>query len=209
MIHLNMLGVQPAEPGAETLSDRPHIPLRIAEVREVKAPPVPQPLPGHLCEQCLDASAVVVVPAPWGGEMGGCDTCHQAPAVAALPILTAEEGQQTIWHTIHDPERLAPIVSPPRFPCQRGGIAACRRLQHVSALVGVIGYAGARTMRCDTILCRSPGAVHLLACGKSYPSWASDTTALKVTRSIGAWVSFLHWWCTCGGTSTPSPSETI
>jgi len=107
MIHLNMLGVQRAEPGAETLSDRPHIPLRIAEVREVKAPPVPQPLPGHLCEQCLDASAVVVVPAPWGGEMGVCDTCHQAPAVAALPILTAEEGQQTIWHTIHAPERLA------------------------------------------------------------------------------------------------------
>ena len=107
MIHLNMLGVQRAEPGAETLSDRPHIPLHIAEFRKVKAPPVHQPLPGHLCEQCLDAPAVVVVPAPWGGDMGVCNTCHQAPAVAALPILTAEEGQQTIWHTIRDPERLA------------------------------------------------------------------------------------------------------
>lgn len=28
---------------------------------------------------------------------------------------------------------------------------------------------------------------------KPYPSWASEATALKVTRSIGAWVSFLHW----------------
>ncbi len=107
MIHLNMLGVQRAEPSTETLSDRPYIPLHVAEVREVKAPPGPQPLPGHLCEQCLDAPAVVVVPAPWGGEMGGCDACRQVPAVAALPILTAEEGQQTIWHTIRDPERLA------------------------------------------------------------------------------------------------------
>ena len=44
---------------------------------------------------------------------------------------------------------------------------------------------------------------------KPYPSWASETTGLKVTRSIGAWVSFLHWWCTFGGTSTPSPSETV
>src|SRR5262245_11764 len=44
--------------------------------------------------------------------------------------------------------------------------------------------------------------------GTAYPSCASDTTALNVTRSIGAWVSFLHWCCTCGGTSTPSPSDT-
>ena len=107
MIYLNVLGVQPAEPGAETFRERPYISLHIAEVREVKTPPVPQPLPGHLCEQCLDAPAVMVVPAPWGGEMGICDTCHQAPAMAALPILTAEAGQQTIWHTIRDPERLA------------------------------------------------------------------------------------------------------
>ena len=85
--------------------------LHWVHVKEQSTPvqhlPVPQPLPGHLCEQCLDAPAVVIVPAPWGGEMGVCDTCHQAPAVAALPILTAEEGQQTIWHTIRDPERLA------------------------------------------------------------------------------------------------------
>jgi hypothetical protein len=106
MIHLNMLGVPPAQPGAETRSAHPRIPLQIAAVREVKAPPVPRPLPGYLCEQCLDAPAVVVVPAPGGGEMGVCDACHQAPAVAALPLLTAAAGQQTIWHTIHDPERL-------------------------------------------------------------------------------------------------------
>ncbi len=34
------------------------------------------PLPGHLCEQCLDAPAVAVVPAPWGGDMGVCEACQ-------------------------------------------------------------------------------------------------------------------------------------
>jgi len=32
-------------------------------------------LPGHLCEVCLDAPATRLQPAPWGGEMGVCDTC--------------------------------------------------------------------------------------------------------------------------------------
>lgn len=40
------------------------------------------PLVGYLCEQCLDASAVALVPAPWGGEMGVCWTC-QEPAEAS------------------------------------------------------------------------------------------------------------------------------
>src|SRR6266567_4471983 len=35
----------------------------------------PSDLTGYLCEQCLDAPAVAVVPAPWGGEMGVCATC--------------------------------------------------------------------------------------------------------------------------------------
>lgn len=33
-------------------------------------------LPGHLCEVCLDAPAVALQPAPWGGEMGVCETCQ-------------------------------------------------------------------------------------------------------------------------------------
>ena len=33
------------------------------------------PLPGHLCEQCLDAPAVHLQPAPWGGERGICAAC--------------------------------------------------------------------------------------------------------------------------------------
>jgi hypothetical protein len=28
-------------------------------------------LVGYICEHCLDAPAVLVQPAPWGGEMGG------------------------------------------------------------------------------------------------------------------------------------------
>jgi hypothetical protein len=34
------------------------------------------PIPGHLCEVCLDAPAVHLRPAPWGGEMGVCETCQ-------------------------------------------------------------------------------------------------------------------------------------
>ena len=30
---------------------------------------------GHLCEQCLDAPATLLQPAPWGGEMGVCTPC--------------------------------------------------------------------------------------------------------------------------------------
>jgi len=40
------------------------------------------PLPGYLCEQCLDAPAVVLVPAPGGGEMGLCQACQQHQAAA-------------------------------------------------------------------------------------------------------------------------------
>ena len=36
-------------------------------------------LVGHLCERCLDAPALVVQPAPWGGEMGVCAACQEEP----------------------------------------------------------------------------------------------------------------------------------
>jgi hypothetical protein len=59
------------------------------------------PLPGHLCEQCLDAPAVTVMAAPWGGEMGVCAACaglasampavHQV-GVSACLICTAPPG---------------------------------------------------------------------------------------------------------------------
>ena len=35
-------------------------------------------LVGHICEHCFDAPAVLVQPAPWGGEMGACAACQQA-----------------------------------------------------------------------------------------------------------------------------------
>ena len=36
-------------------------------------------LPGHLCEVCLDAPAVALQPAPWGGDMGVCEACAGLP----------------------------------------------------------------------------------------------------------------------------------
>ena len=41
------------------------------EQRPSEAPPIP----GHLCEVCLDAPATGLQPAPWGGEMGVCEAC--------------------------------------------------------------------------------------------------------------------------------------
>jgi len=62
------------------------LPLRwIAVVRE-DTPGVPggtpAPLPGYLCETCLDAPAIALVPAPWGGEMGVCRACQRPQAAA-------------------------------------------------------------------------------------------------------------------------------
>jgi hypothetical protein len=107
MINLHVLGSPCEEPRAETSRTRRRLPLRIVEVQEVQVSPVPTPLPGHLCEQCLDAPAVLVVPAPGGGDMGICTSCQQAAAAAALPVLTTDAGQQTLWHPIRDADRLA------------------------------------------------------------------------------------------------------
>lgn len=43
------------------------------------------PLVGYICERCLDAPAVVIQPAPWGGEMGVCAACQQAPPAGDTP----------------------------------------------------------------------------------------------------------------------------
>jgi hypothetical protein len=42
-------------------------------------PRQPAPLPGSLCEQCLDAPATQLQPAPWGGDMGVCEECAGKP----------------------------------------------------------------------------------------------------------------------------------
>ena len=51
--------------------------LCTGEVVIVQSPHVSPPaaLPGHLCEVCLDAPAVTLASAPWGGEMGLCEAC--------------------------------------------------------------------------------------------------------------------------------------
>jgi hypothetical protein len=60
-------------------------------------------LPGYLCEQCLDAPAVAVVPAPWGGEMGVCEACGGLPpavpavhraVVPSCPVCAAPPGPE-------------------------------------------------------------------------------------------------------------------
>ena len=49
---------------------------------EVVREETPDPLPGYLCERCLDAPAIALVPAPGGGEMGLCQACQQRQAAA-------------------------------------------------------------------------------------------------------------------------------
>jgi hypothetical protein len=43
-------------------------------------PSTETPIPGHLCEICLDAPAVHLQPAPWGAEMGVCEACQSRDA---------------------------------------------------------------------------------------------------------------------------------
>jgi hypothetical protein len=103
MIHLNVRGSPgPGRPRRAAVS-----PSASPRSRKGRAPSGPRPLPGHLCEQCLDAPAVLVVPAPEGGDMGICAACQQTATMAALPVLTAAAGQQTLWHPIRDADRLA------------------------------------------------------------------------------------------------------
>jgi hypothetical protein len=59
MIDLHGIGSPREEPGAGTPRTRRRLPLRIAEIREGQAPPAPTPLPGHLCEACLDAPVLL------------------------------------------------------------------------------------------------------------------------------------------------------
>ena len=71
----------PARYDALTAALRQRVAQRAARVQG--APP---PLPGFLCERCLDAPAVLVQPAPGGGEMGVCAACQQEPLASdAVP----------------------------------------------------------------------------------------------------------------------------
>jgi hypothetical protein len=56
---------------------------RRVEQRAAQEQPPAMSLAGHLCEQCLDAPAVRLMPAPWGGEMGVCGECAPTEEGAA------------------------------------------------------------------------------------------------------------------------------
>jgi len=43
------------------------------------------PIPGHLCEVCLDAPATRLQPAPDGGEIGICEACAASRAKPKNP----------------------------------------------------------------------------------------------------------------------------
>ena len=63
-------------PAVQTLHDVLTAALRQRVARDPRSP---THLVGHICEHCLDAPAVLVQPAPWGGEMGVCGACYQEP----------------------------------------------------------------------------------------------------------------------------------
>jgi hypothetical protein len=50
---------------------------RRVEQRAARQSAPSRSLVGHLCEQCLDAPATLLQPAPWGGEMGVCTPCAE------------------------------------------------------------------------------------------------------------------------------------
>jgi hypothetical protein len=53
-------------------------------------------MPGHLCEGCLDAPAVAVAPAPWGGEMGVCAACAGGPPT--VPAARRDRHAEVMRH---------------------------------------------------------------------------------------------------------------
>ena len=79
-------GCRRAHPALPSLQDALTAALhrRVAQraARDYGAHP---PLVGYICKRCLDAPALLVQPAPWGGEMGVCAACQQA-----LPTGDAE-----------------------------------------------------------------------------------------------------------------------
>ena len=57
---------------------------RVAQ-RAARDPSAHAPLVGSRCERCLDATALGVQPAPWGGEMDVCAACQEILADDAEP----------------------------------------------------------------------------------------------------------------------------
>jgi hypothetical protein len=79
-------GAHPAVPSLqETLTAV--LRRRVAQ-RAARDPSAHPPLVGSLCERCLDAPALVVQPAPWGG-MGVCAACQETLADDAEPHARA------------------------------------------------------------------------------------------------------------------------
>jgi len=66
--------------------------LRVSVIEILQDPPPAPALPGHLCEVCLDAPAVQLQPAPWGGAMGMCAACAGGPPVP--PPMTEAQWTQ-------------------------------------------------------------------------------------------------------------------
>jgi hypothetical protein len=60
------------------------------------APLVERILPGYLCEVCLDATAVRLTPAPWGGDMGICLECVVRER-HIQQVRRGRRGKQTIY----------------------------------------------------------------------------------------------------------------
>ena len=112
-----VIGSPGAAPEAGTPRTRRRLPLHIAEIQEVPGPPAPPPLPGHLCEACFDAPAVLVVPAPGGGDMGICAACQQDAASSDAP--GAQGGGGPADALASDPRR-GPAGG---LPCGRGAPA--------------------------------------------------------------------------------------
>ena len=73
-------------------------------------------LSGYLCEVCLDAPAVAVVAAPWGGEVGVCAACAGLPPdvpaclICARPPGPDEDATAYVQHCFDTGYPLRPGV---------------------------------------------------------------------------------------------------
>ena len=80
-------GSRPARPAWPTMREVLGAALRRrVEQRAARQSPLSRSLVGHLCEQCLDAPATLLQPAPWGGEMGVCTPCAGTTAETGASV---------------------------------------------------------------------------------------------------------------------------
>ena len=133
--------------------------------------------------------------------MGICAACQQVAAVAALPVLTAAAGQQTLWHPIRDADRLAAYraaVGPlPAWwdrcvataPAQ---VCPCGRSRWHGGEDEATSHLHLSGSKCALVVAAARGRSYARMCPQARVCWACRCYSLGWGCQVKC-VTFLHW----------------